>query len=255
MSLTLHTLEETADALLTAATNAEITLRLMGSIGVFKVVKGCPLWPKLCPDKRVYHDIDFAASFADFAKVSDLFPITSWNEDRNVELQTDGRRLRFVHNQLGLHADVFFDRIEANHTIDLRGRLNLCQCTLSPSDLLLSKLQRVNLRAVDRQDIACLLAALKIEACDTAIDASYIAQVLSRNWGFYHTVTLALDDMCGYVASASSLTATERNYVAAAIARLRGLIEGEQKSIRWRLRSRFGPRLRWYHLVEAPLGF
>lgn len=71
------------------------------------------------------------------------------------------------------------------HRIDLRGRLELQPFTLSLADLVLQKLQIVDLNRKDNVDVIALLAEHELngEGPET-VDTSYVSALLAGDWGF-----------------------------------------------------------------------
>ncbi|HET9556366.1 MAG TPA: hypothetical protein VFS70_04450, partial [Actinomycetota bacterium] len=149
----------------------------------------------------------------------------------------------------GLELDVFVDRLEFCHTIELRDRLGTRDVTVPVEDLLLQKLQIVRQTVTDRMDASAVLATHPVapgeSAGPEAIDAGYVAGLLARDWGFHHTATANL---------AALRDRPEGNGAAATVAErvdaLLTAIEAAPKSVRWRARARVGERMQWWQDVD-----
>ncbi len=169
------------------------------------------------------------------------------------------RRLVFVSaDDGGAKVDVFVGDLEMCHTVPLRGRLESDPLTLTPTDLLLSKGQIVQLTAKDRLDIYCLLWNHEVEDGPVGgsaqmpaqtIDAGYIAALCARDWGWWRTLIGNLD-VCARALLEVSLPAADETRVGGRLDALGRAIEEAPKSLRWRTRSRVGDRVRWYEEPE-----
>src|SRR5512146_545138 len=144
---------------------------------------------------RPLTDVDFAA----YSK-----------QDRAIEafLQGEGYKLTvaavtpeifalrriFNHPTSGIHIDVFLDELNFCHKITFRGRLEADSPTIPLAELVLEKTQIVTLNQKDIKDMLILLAAHPVGDHDKeTINGKHIANLLSKDWGFYYTTTLSLD--------------------------------------------------------------
>ncbi|GAI23091.1 unnamed protein product, partial [marine sediment metagenome] len=64
------------------------------------------------------------------------------------------------------------------------------------------------------------------------------------------TVTMNLEKVKNYLSSVPELPEQERQNGEAKVARLLQEIEGEPKSLKWRMRARVGDKKKWYRDVE-----
>jgi hypothetical protein len=118
------------------------------------------------------------------------------------------------------------------------------------ADLLLQKLQIVEITRTDRQDIGLVLAEHGFGAeDDDKIDLAYITGILADDWGFWRTVvgnlstfTDALDEL--------GFEAGDRQVVASRAGELLAALESVPKTRRWKLRAKIGERKKWYEDVE-----
>jgi hypothetical protein len=148
-------------------------------------------------------------------------------------------------------ADVFFDRLDMCHTIDFENRLEVDYPTISLADLLLEKLQIVNMTEKDVKDCTVLLREHDIaEGEKDTINVSYILGLLSRDWGFYYTTKLNLEKIRRFVTEYAALTDFDRSDVVAKIDLLADDIEKAPKSSRWKMRASIGARQKRYREVE-----
>ena len=235
-----------AVALVAEATARGQVLRLVGSTGIR--LHCPPAAAALDRLGRPAKDIDLVCRHEDRKGLRRLLEDRGWRVDRDLLVAMEGRRYAFSHPEHGLELDVFVDRMEFCHTIELRDRLAARELTVPVEDLLLQKLQIVRQTVTDRMDAAALLATHPVgESGDPgeAIDPAYVAGLLARDWGFHHTATANLAALRDEVAGNGS-AATVRDRVDA----LLGAIEAAPKSVRWRARARVGERMQWWQDVD-----
>ena len=158
------------------------------------------------------------------------------------------------------------DELTMSHRLDLRGQLDGPGPTLSPADLLLTKLQVWEINHKDLGDAACLLADHGLTAgpagastagastarASTAgaeeISLARVTAVLCGDWGFCHTAERNLGKVLE-LAAAEPLPGAGHD-VAAQVRAVQAAIEAAPKSRSWRLRSRIGERVKWYETPE-----
>jgi len=119
-------------------------------------------------------------------------------------------------------------------------------------DVLLSKLQIIELNEKDAHDIVHLLAGLPLgSGAQAAIDTDRFGKLLGADWGWWRTVTGSLEKLPALVAERPGLVPPGAPYDPLAQAReLRGVAENAPKSMKWKLRANMGDRVRWYELPE-----
>jgi hypothetical protein len=225
-----------------------LELRILGSLA-YRL--HCPvnlvLFEQMARDLT---DVDLAAMSTQRKDVRSFLEGLGYQIDHDLLVTTEGKRYAFTDPGTGMAVDVFFDELYFCHQIPLRERLGLDYPTITPTDLLLEKMQIVELNPKDVKDSVVLLLEheLDSEAVD-AIDASYIARLLAADWGFYYTVTINLEKLRGNLAS-EALDASKRDTVDQRVRELEAAIEKEPKTAKWKLRARIGPRVKWYQEVQ-----
>lgn len=226
-----------------------VTMRTIGSIA-FRI--RCPDFKKLeYENGRYLTDIDFIAYSGQIAGVQDMFDELGWEENMTVlRLFGDKRRI-FYHPELPIHSDVFLDKLRFCHEIDFRGRLELDSPTITLVDLLLEKLQIVEINKKDLVDIMVLLSQYGVsdeEGATDSVNGARVARLCCRDWGWWRTATMNLDKTRDF--AAEYLAEEHASTVRRRVDRLREMIGGHRKGLRWKLRSIVGDRLRWYREVE-----
>jgi hypothetical protein len=135
---------------------------------------------------------------------------------------------------------VFVGVFEMCHRLDLSPRLALERDTLTASDLLMTKLQVVEVNQKDVEDAALLLSEHDLgEGPGDHIDLAYLRTLVYDDWGLWRTATGTLE-----------LVADRRLDVAAHAREIVGALEEAPKGKRFRMRARIGERKRWYELPD-----
>jgi hypothetical protein len=208
----------------------------------------CPkYWPTY---ERSIPDVDLVTYSKGMRKVEEIlktFGYTRLGYGPAVTLL--GRRIFEGSN--GRKLEVFNERFEMCHKLDLKSRLELDFPTLTVSDLLLQKLQIVRITEKDFRDIILLLLEheVKVDQEKEAVNSSYVSRVLSDEWGFYFTAVSNLESTQKFLES-NNLPEEVRNNLSSRIQTLRREIEKHPKSLGWKLRSKTGKRMKWYKEVE-----
>ena len=144
------------------------------------------------------------------------------------------------------------DRLTMCHTLDLRPAFGRLPLTVDAIDVLLSKLQIVELNEKDARDITHLLSALPAgRGSGVALDTDRFAKLLGADWGWWRTVTGNLAKLPGLVAEKPELVPVNAAYdPLAQIQRLAQLAAAAPKSVKWGCGRTSGDRVRWYELPE-----
>jgi hypothetical protein len=149
--------------------------------------------------------------------------------------------------------DVFYDKLDFCHPVEFKGRLELDSPTIPLSDIVLEKLQIVEINEKDLKDLMIIFLEHPVgggeQAAREEIDGRYIAKRFSGDWGFYYTANLNFDKILAFLPRYDAFTPDHRRTIAGRIAELRELIEHAPKSTAWKMRARIGPRKKWYRDV------
>jgi hypothetical protein len=136
------------------------------------------------------------------------------------------------------------------HQLPFANRLELHDFTIPLADLLLSKLQIVQIGERDLRDIYAILYDHELgrEADADSVDAAFIARLCGDDWGWYKTVTMNIERSIDLVDD--FLTGEQQRAYVTRARQLREMIEAAPKSLRWQARARIGEARRWYDLPE-----
>ena len=245
-----------AYGLVRRAAENEVGLRLLGGLAV-RVL--CPDYP---PRLRRDQDIDLACLAKSRKDVVSYLEQAGCEPDRRFNNLNGDRQMYFTAPS-GRPIDVMVDRLTMCHMLDFRPRFAALPYTLDVVDLLLSKLQIVELNPKDARDIFHLLARFPVSGeeppggylvtgpTEGAIDKERFEKVLGSDWGWWRTVT-------GNLAKLAELSSQRDDYIPdsphidplANAARLLEVATAAPKSMQWKMRAKVGEKLRWYELPE-----
>ena len=241
-----------AVALVDGAARAGLKLRLLGGLGV-RVL--CPDFP---PRLRPGQDMDLACPSKGRRDVAAYLESSGCAPDKAFNSLNGDRQMYFI-SPSGRPVDVMVDRLVMCHTLDLRPSFGNSSLTLDPADLLLSKLQIVELNAKDARDITHLLSGVPIgdrAASGPFTDAPFIntgrfGEVLAADWGWWRTTTGNLEKLPSLLAENPEMVPPRPRFDALQqAARLFDVAKSVPKSMKWKLRANIGDRVRWYELPE-----
>jgi hypothetical protein len=230
-----------------------IPLRLMGALAV----------SYHCPKYRHYHeamdrtptDIDFA-SYSKFKnKLTEYLQTLGYKTDSmmmSYPSYAEGKRYMYVGK---VHVDVFFDELKMCHRIDWSKRLEADDPTIPLADIVLEKLQIVEINPKDIKDLIILFLEHDVGETDKeTLNGAYIADLLSKEWGFYYTATTNLGKVVSLIDEYIKLPDDEKDTVKKRVEKLLNMIESRPKTMGWKMRSRVGTKQKWYTEVEEDRG-
>lgn len=196
---------------------------------------------------RPYADIDLVVEAGGESALTRTLVELGYEADRKFNALHGHRRLLFWDRPNDRQLDVFVGRFSMCHTLLMNGRLDF-GLTLSPADLLLTKLQIVELNPKDVVDILALIVSHELgdEASGDVLGTDRLGTVTGADWGWHTTVVDSLVRIRDRVEMAGPLATLARLRIDG----LQSAIEDAPKSLRWRARSRVGRRMPWYELPE-----
>jgi len=235
-----------------------LIVRVMGGAGIrLRTLEYEELGQRLArlgEGEQEFTDLDFM-TYKKFRKpLQSFLEGLGYSKRRATLSSAASERQIYFHERGWFFVDVFFDKLMvANHRLDFRGRLEIDPLTLSPTDLLLEKLQIVGFSEKDFKDTLMLLLAHDLSEEDErdAINTKHVAALLSKDWGFWYTLTTNLKGINDLLPKVEALTEGDARTIDSRIEALLSRIEAEPKSMGWRARSKIGPKKRWYEPVET----
>lgn len=235
-----------AGRLLGRATERDVLLRLLGGLAVRLHSPG-GVHPIL---ERDFEDIDFVSRRDRGKEVGAFFKEMGYEPNKVFNAMNAGRRLMFYDNENRRRVDVFLGSFEMCHSIPIQERIELDPVTIPLAELLLTKLQVVELNEKDLRDILALLHEHDVADDDAeAINVARIAELCSRDWGLWRTCQLNFERVRAAIET-YGFSPEERVTLGARLDVLVERLEAEPKSRAWKLRARIGDRVRWYEEPE-----
>jgi len=225
------------------AESAGISLKLIGGIAIAASAKrGSQAF------SRQYKDFDFFGLSSDRKAISRLFEEAGMKPDKMFNALHGATRMIYFDDEMQCGVDVLLDSFQMCHKVDLKSRVPKSHVAISPSDMLLTKMQIVKITENDLRDTAALLCDFEIGHRDSEseLDGAYIAQVLANDWGFYKTFSINVKRLLGYLDGKP-----EGEVPSARIQALWERVESTEKTFKWKMRERVGEKVKWYEEPEG----
>ncbi len=223
MTMTNDQLTALAKALVDAATQKNLTLRVWGGVGVLLTCSSIATHATL---QRSYKDVDFIAPRAEFDALAELFIaqglVAKAREEFKWHFEKDGEEI-----ELGAPDP------HGSRQTDYSTRLRLSTPTMPLANLLLLKLVRTPFTESNIQDSIALLLDHRVARgeAEDQIDHEYIAKLCAYQWRVFHTVydnTVALEKLLD-----NYLEPEEAQLVWRRIELLQGDMDQQPKSFGW----------------------
>ncbi len=227
-----------------------LPLKLLGGQAVRLL---CPQFPHRT---RSGQDMDFASVSSAQHAVMSFFGELGFVGDQRFNLLHGHRQMFFRTADGSASIDVVVDELHMCHVLNFRNRIDRMPYTLDVTDLLLTKLQIVELNRKDIHDIVHLLSAYEIREDEEPAGVSLprIGEIVGQDWGWWRTVTgnlIRIRELIG--GELRSLIPEARGFEPSEqLGRLHAFCQQTPKSLKWKIRSRVGERVQWYELPEEP---
>jgi hypothetical protein len=236
---------EEGERLLGAAHAANVPLSLLGGVAVR--IRAPEVPPAL---DREYKDLDFAVARGAGAEADRFLRSAGYEPQVMFNAMNGKERMLFHDSAHGRQVDVFVGSFRMCHEIPFGERLGAGEATVPLAELLLTKLQIIELNEKDVRDTVLLLYGHDIGDSDgDAVNGARIAQLCGADWGLWRTITHNLDRCDGRVDD-YDIPEADRGRIRERLGALLQRIEDEPKTRGWRLRAKIGERKRWYELPE-----
>jgi hypothetical protein len=243
--------ESDAKRIVDAARERKVYLRVIGGLA-FKI---------RCPSAqhraiaRTYGDLDLVGYKKQRAEIGSVLEGLGFEPNHRFNTLQGHRRLLFVHPDKTFDIDVFLDVFPMCHELNFLGRLEQDVYTVPLPDLLLSKLQVVQLNKKDVMDIYAILQDYEVkEGSDSEVlNTGFITRLCGNDWGWYKTVTINIDKLLSMIGDYLE-SGKEYDTIIRRLQQLNEVIETCPKSLKWKTRAIVGERSRWYQLPEDMAG-
>lgn len=241
--------ESELKAILKASDDAGILMRVIGSLA-FQM--HCPQYGYLqAAMGRAYTDIDFGAYSKQNKQITEMMMKMGYVENREVFIASEGERAIFDKPGTGLHVDVFYEKLDFCHAIYWKDRLEVDSPTIPLAELLLEKMQIVQINEKDIIDTIMLLLEHPLGETDhETINIKLAAELCAKEWGLWRTTTMNLDKVKQLAHHYTQLTDEQKNKVTSQVDAILKRLNDEPKPLAWRIRDRVGDRVKWYKDVD-----
>ncbi|AGB18165.1 nucleotidyltransferase family protein [Thermoanaerobacterium thermosaccharolyticum] len=221
-----------------------IKAKLLGGVAVYLT---CPS-TEYAPLSRDINDIDIVVSNNDVKALKKALDEEGFIADRRFNALHGETRMLFSKNDIDL--DVFIGKFIQCHELNLEGDLSKNGYTISLANLLLTKLQIVQINYKDILDILAILIDHPVENkndCNT-INLNSILDIVKNDWGWYTTI---FDNLEKTVSMAKDILNQEDiTTITEKILLIKTSIEQVPKSLKWKIRAKIGRKLQWYNIPE-----
>jgi hypothetical protein len=235
-----------ADRLLGAAAASDVPVRLVGGLAV-RAHLPAGTAPVIM---REYKDIDLVTLKGRSKSVTAFMTEHGYEADRVFNTTNGHRRLLYYDVPHQRQVDVFVGAFEMCHSIPITERIEAHPTAVPLAELLLTKMQIVELNAKDQSDIVTMLYHHEIGEGDAGvINANRVAQLCAADWGLWRTTKMNAERTRQAI-DADDLPPGVRDVVAPRLEQLWETIETAPKSTRWKMRNRVGDKVRWYEEPE-----
>ena len=243
---------EEARACVKETEDKSIILRIMGGLAIYlHSQEHKQLWENLERlGKKVFTDIDFVSYGKFRGQMLKFFQNRGFTINQTM-LYYYGKKRHIYYGQRIPMVEVFFDKLEMNHTIDFKNRLPVDSPTIPPAELLLQKIQMVRMNEKDIKDAIILIRAHELGKEDKEkINQASIGASLLSDWGFYYTATTNLQKIINSLSNYDALGEEDIRVVKERINGLLSYLEEEPKSMKWKSRALLGTKKKWYSEVD-----
>jgi hypothetical protein len=233
------------ERLLGLASDEGVPLRLLGGVAVR--LRAPELPPAL---DREYKDLDFAVPKGGGNPADKLLKQAGYEPHVSFNAMHARERGLYFDMTNDRQVDLFIGSFRMCHQIDFGDRLAGATATVPLAELLLTKLQIIEVNEKDIRDTVLLFHGHPLADHDQdAVNAAHIAALCGSDWGLWRTITANLG-RCREHVDDYELEPGDRDRIKARFDELLERIEAEPKSRGWRMRAKVGERKRWYDLPE-----
>jgi hypothetical protein len=247
---------EEGKRLVDLANKQKLIIRLLGGVAIRLHTRNVEEFSKKIGRLGIeggqeFTDLDFMAYKNQRDKIKSFFISQGYIKRVTTISSAVSERQIYYHPKGWFHVDVFYEKLKMNHDIDFTNRLELDYPTITVTDMLLEKMQIVKIAEKDVKDTCALIRAHEVgEREEECINAKYIAQLLSKDWGFWYTVTTNLQGV-KELAPEYGVKDADLKDITSKIDKIMEYINSEKKSVGWKSRSVIGPKKAWYRPVET----
>src|SRR3712207_2300573 len=173
-----------------------LSLRLLGGVAI-KLRAKDGLHPAF---EREYADLDWITPRGTSAEVQRFFKALGYEPHVRFNSMYGQERLLYFDREHDRQVDILVGTFRMSHEIRFGKRLDIEPLTIPLAELLLTKLQIVELNEKDIRDALALLHDRPVEDADgDSVNVKHIAQLCAADWGLWRTFTANLEALGGHV--------------------------------------------------------
>ena len=241
---------EEARRIVEEAERKNVPLRLLGGVAIrLRAPDG--LDPAF---RREYADLDWITQKGGSADVQRFFEALGYVPQTRFNALYGRERLLYFDEQNDRQVDVLVGNFRMSHEIPFGKRMTLEPLTVPLAELLLTKLQIIELNEKDVRDALALLHDHPVDEKDgDSVNGAHIASLCASDCGLWRTFTANLEALEGHL-KRYELGEEGKERIKERIEALVQRIEEEPKTFGWKMRAKIGDRKRWYELPEEVEG-
>ena len=249
--------------LVSKAKEKNIVLRVIGSLAVRLYTENDPLTISIHKKRfdnpeTVFTDLDLIGYGKQRGSIERFFEDMQYQADRMINRLFGDRRLIFYHPKGYFSTDIFLNKLDFSHMILFgekpgQGRLELSFPAITPTDIILEKLQIHQINKKDLVDLIVLFSIKEVSSDEKAINGSYIAKILSQDWGFWYDATnnlQAVKHISKEMSEKGDIPEVTHSKMLEHVEGLLQAIEKEPKTKDWIKRSQVGTKKPWFKEVS-----
>jgi hypothetical protein len=240
---------EEISKVLSLAKEQSVTLRLIGATAI----RSRSETAKKLAAERPITDLDFVGYKKERKKIADLFGRLGYQGSEAFNLAHGDERLLYFGLEGKLKIDVWLEIFRMAHTFNFKDRLEVDYPTLPLADLVMTKLQIVELNEKDVRDLICLLTDHGLSEDDRdreKINVTRIADECKQQWGVYKTFTTNLS-FIKQMTPKYAMDSAVAQRVQEQIDQILKAIEAAPKTFGWKMRAKIGESRPWYETPDV----
>ena len=230
-----------AQEAIASAALVDVPMRLVGGLAFYALVQSA----REGALARTYKDFDVVVPPKASGATTKVLEGHGFIPNKHFNALHGARRLIFAAPD-GFPVDVLVGEFVMCHRIDVASGLDRHPLTIAPADLLLSKLQIVQIEAKDLADAAAFLSDL--HPGDHGFDVRRFVAPLADDWGFHRTVEINIEKLRAF--AKERLDPGIAGLVGTRLDTLVDAMRDADKSLKWKMRAKVGERVQWYDLPE-----
>ena len=244
----MKSMREECDYILAEAGKQNIVLRAIGGMAVHIHCPEASILPAL---KREYGDLDFVTASPDDQHMRKFFESIDFSANSRFNALQGKTRMIYNNPDNTWHIDIFINEFRMCHNLQFnKERLLKDPLTIPLAELLLTKLQIVEINQKDVKDISAILIEHPLGDTDLEmINVKRITEITCSDWGFHTTARNNIDKIPTLL-DLLDLPEEHKLTIKQKLSELAKRLDAAPKSTGWKLRALVGRSRIWYEEPE-----